>query len=237
MVLVTLSEMADREGAMAAKPRDLERWTIRWHAALAASRKKGQRDDTRWGPGRVVIGPPAKPDEVAAVERSSGMPMPITVRRLFLTARSVEAVWLFADSDDGPPPFRGIFAGECVWSLDRMPDEIDDYRRWVSEVFPDRDNPYDAVWHGKYPLLRAANDDRIAIDGEGRVRYLSHDDGWGHGRVLGRDVFDFLEAWTRLGCPGPEDWQWLPFVAPDGEGLDPDGDNGRTWREWFGLPF
>jgi hypothetical protein len=100
---------------------------------------------------------------------------------------------------------------------------------------PDPDDPYDRVWHGKYPLLRVPNGDLVAVDADGQVVYLSHDDGEGHGYVLGQDVFDFLERWTALGCPGPEDWQWLPFTSGSDQGLDPEGENGRSWRAWFGI--
>lgn len=214
----------------------LVRWADRWRAALAASRAHGQRDDTAWGAGRVVVGPPASIEEIVAIEEASGTPMPHGVRRLFLAARSVEAVWHFADAIEPPHEFREIFAGECMWSLDRVVDEVEDYQQWVAEAFPDSDDPYCAVWHGKYPLLHVANDDRIALDPDGRIVYLSHDDGEGHGYVLGQDPFDFLDAWTRLGCPGPEDWQWLPFVAAGGKGLDPDSEPGIAWRAWFGIP-
>lgn len=214
----------------------LERWADRWRAALAASQAHGQDDDTAWGAGRVVVGTPASAEEISAVEEMSGLAMPQGVRRLFLAARSVEAVWHFADDVEPPHEFREIFAGDCTWSLDRVVAEIEDYKEWVAVAFPVADDPYSAVWHGKYPLLHVANDDRIALDDEGRIVYLSHDDGEGHGYVLGRDVFDFLDAWTQLGSPGPEDWQWLPFVAAGGEGLDSDAEPGVAWRAWLGIP-
>jgi hypothetical protein len=162
--------------------------------------------------------------------------MPTQLGRLFLFARSVDAAWHFADDVEPPDPFGEIFAGERSWSLDRVVTNIVDYRSWVDAVFPDRDDPYDAVWHGKYPWLGVPNGDFVAIDREDRVVHLSHDDGEGHGYVLGRDVFDFLDTWTRLGCPGPEDWQWLPFVGDSGEGLDPDAQSGLAWRAWLGIP-
>lgn len=214
----------------------LQEWADRWRAALAASQAHGQHDDSAWGAGRVLIGPPASPDEIAAVERSCHLPLPEDLRRLFVAARSVEAVWHFADDVEPPHQFRQIFAGDCTWSLDRVAAEVEDYLEWVSVAFPDGDDPYSAVWHGKFPLLHVGNDDRIALDDAGRVVYLSHDDGEGHGYVLGQNVFDFLDAWTRVGCPGPEDWQWLPFVASSGEGLDPDAEPGVAWRAWFGIP-
>jgi hypothetical protein len=214
----------------------VNRWVDRWRAALAASQRHGQRDDTAWGAGRVDVGPPGTTDDVAAIEATSGVTMPSGLRRLYLATRSVEAVWHLADDVQPPEPFGDIFAGECLWSIDRVVESIVDYRGWVDEVFPNPADPYDVVWHAKYPWLHVPNGDIIAIDVDGRVIYLSHDDGEGHGYVLGRDVFAFLDAWTRLGCPGPEDWQWLPFVSDSGDGLDPDAQPGVAWRAWFGIP-
>jgi len=53
--------------------------------------------------------------------------------------------------------------------------------------------------------------------------------------VLGADLIDFLRRWTPLGCPGPEDWQWLPFTSKGTTMLDPDGEAARAWRETLGL--
>ena len=175
-------------------------------------------------------------DELAAAESASGLAMPDTLRRLFLLAGSVDVSWHLADDIDPPKPFHQIFSGGSSWSVDRVVTVIEDYRGWVTSVFPDPNDPYDAIWHDKYPWLEVPNGDVVAIGADGRVVYLSHDDGEGHGFVLGQDVFDFLEHWTRLGCPGPEDWQWLPFAVAGGDGLDPDGGAGRSWRAWFGIP-
>jgi len=41
-------------------------------------------------------------------------------------------------------------------------------------------------------------------------------------------LIDFLRRWTPLGCPGPEDWQWLPFTSKGTTMLDPDGEAARA---------
>ena len=220
----------------AASPADLKRWTRGWQAAVDAARTRGPRDDTASGVARVVVGAGASSDELAAIEAATAMAIPPSLQQLFGLARSVESWWHLADAVEPPTPFEEIFSGGFEWSVDHAVAEIEDYRSWVTHVFPDLDDPYDAVWHAKYPWLSVPNGDRIALDVDERVVYLSHDDGVGHGYLLGRDVVDFLDRWTVLGCPGPEDWQWLPFVATDGDGLDPDGAHGRAWRAWFGIP-
>jgi hypothetical protein len=100
-------------------------------------------------------------------------------------------------------------------------------RDWVEQCFPDPGAAYDAVWHDKLAVIAVGNGDYIGIDladaRHGEVVYLSHDYGEGHGYVLGADFTDFLRRWTPLGCPGPEDWQWLPFTSGKTSMLKSDG--------------
>jgi hypothetical protein len=185
-----------------ADPSPLVRWVGRWQATLDATTTMGRIDTTCWGSGRVVLGPPTNAEEIAAVEATIGLPIPSGLRQLFSMARSVEAVWHFNDDVNPPEPFDQIFAGDCSWDLDSVVEVHEGYRGWVKDVFPDPKSPYDSVWHDKFPFLEAPNGDIVAIDGHGRVVYLSHDDGQGHGYLLGRDVVDFLDRWTAIGYPG-----------------------------------
>jgi hypothetical protein len=217
-----------------AGPSPLERWAARMDAAIGAVVALGRLDSTAGLRDRVVVGPPATDDELLAVEVAIGLTIPPGLRRLFAMARSFEAGW-HLDADP-PEPFDQIFAGDASWDLDGVAGLIEAYRGWVAKVFPDPLDPYDLVWHDKFPFLHVMNGDIVAIDAQGRVVYLSHDDGEGHGALLGRDVEDFLDRWTLLGCPGPEDWQWLPFTHGAESVLEPDGEAGRAWRRWFGIP-
>jgi len=165
-----------------------------------------------------------------------GVPMPASLRGLFLVAGMVDVAWGLDDEAAMSGPFKDLRMGGCAWNAAELPRLWNDYSSWLKEVFPDAADPYDAVWHDKYPLLHAVNGDMVAIGQDEKVMYLSHDGGEGHGYALGKDVFDFLDRWTTLGCPGPEDWQWLPFTSGPDSGLEPDGTNGRAWRDWFGLP-
>lgn len=106
-------------------------------------------------------------------------------------------------------------------------------------MFPDPDDPYDRVWHHKLPFMEVGNGDYLALDldrdARGRVIYLSHDDGEGHGRAMAASFEDLLVRWIPLACPGAEDWQWLPFCSrPDG-GIDPWSEAAREWTALVGL--
>jgi len=165
-----------------------------------------------------------------------GVPMPASLRRMYSVAGMVDIVWYLDDEVAESGPFKNIIGGGCAWQAADLPSLCNDYSGWLKAVFPDASNSYDAVWHDKYPFLDVVNGDMVAIGRDERVTYLSHDGGVGHGYILGNDVFDFFDRWTTLGCPGPQDWQWLPFTSGPDSGLEPDGANGRAWRNWFGLP-
>ena len=87
--------------------------------------------------------------------------------------------------------------------------------------------------------MEVGNGDCIAFDlslGEDPpVVYLSHDDGQGHGYVMGRNFMELIDHWSRIGFVGSEDWVWLPFVAGKLSGLDPECGAAQQWREILNL--
>ncbi len=110
---------------------------------------------------------------------------------------------------------------------------------WIEVCFPNPDDPDDAVWHDKLSFLEVGNGDQLAInmkkDESPFVTYLSHELDEMHGWRLGPDFIDFVNKWSLLGCSGPEDWQFAPFVTDRISGIDPESENARLWRSWFGL--
>ena len=68
----------------------------------------------------------------------------------------------------------------------------------------------------KLGFMNVPNGDAIAFDMKESeinpsVVYLSHDDGEGHGYILGKDFNTYLEQLLLVGACGNEDWQMLPF--------------------------
>ena len=210
------------------------RWRSRWREALEACSRSG-------GEARpLVIGPPADSAAVDRVEKQIGMALPAAFRRVVLEfSAEMEFSWFLSDGYEPPDPFNGIFSGGCSWTLHRLADIQDSLNGWVSSAFPNPDNPYDRVWHNKLGFLEVGNGDMLALDlapaSAGQVVYLSHDAGDGHGYSLGHDFADFVGRWSELGCPGAEDWQWLPFTRDQGSLLDAQGHRAREWRKIFGM--
>ena len=62
---------------------------------------------------------------------------------------------------------------------------------WVENCFTNEEDEYDAVWYNKLGFMNVPNGDVIAFDiKESEINpsvvYLSHDDGEGHGYILGK---------------------------------------------------
>ena len=210
-----------------------ECWRQRLEAIAVAIRRVG---------GEVTsfhVDVPAIPREVELVEARLGRPLPIEFRKVVLGfARRVEFRWRLPDDATLPEEFQEIFAGECGWDLDDLVHQEASRQSWVDECFPNPDDPYDRVWHRKLGWYTVTNGDSISFDTEHRrdpVVYLSHEEGDGHGYVLGDSFTDYMDRLTRLACVGAEDWQWTIFCPSASSGLDPDGPAAQRWRTWLDL--
>jgi hypothetical protein len=211
-----------------------------------------------------VISPPASEREVELVEAKLGRPIPVSFRNVLTRYSShFELRWFLKRNPkprkfggffltfhqhkdmlqewiDPPEQFKGIFSGNCYWNLNTLINLEKERQNWVDICFPNIENPYDCVWHNKLAFLPVGNGDMLAIDllvQEGPVIYLSHEDGNLHGTVLGKDFSDFIDRWSLIGFVGAEDWQLENFIHSGMIGLDPNGENAKAWRNWFGLHF
>ncbi|HUQ07098.1 MAG TPA: SMI1/KNR4 family protein [Kofleriaceae bacterium] len=208
-------------------------WQRRWNAAVRGSERRG-------GAGDVTMGRTLRADELATIERELGFVIPKSLAELFTgIAANAEMSWRLPEECIPPSPFKELQWGACAWDARRIP-ELERCRRgWVEQVFSDPDDDYALVWRNKLAICDVPNGDLIAVDlartDVAPVVYLSHDDGEGHGRVLGHSVLDFIDRWTLLGCVGPEEWLMMPFLRPDKPYLDPVGERAQQWRAWLDL--
>lgn len=183
----------------------------------------------------LVFAPPAKPDEVRALEHDLGFPLPSSFRDALLAVSGhVEFTWFTRDLEF-PQPFQSNFSGDLHWSVEFTKSFNEAKNGWVTEVFPNPSDPYDSVWHNKLAFYEVGNGDYLAIDLNPstyeHIVYLSHDDGEGHGHVLAEDFLELLRRWVPLACPGGEDWQWLPFTNDLTTTIDPNCHNAKAWCE------
>jgi hypothetical protein len=178
---------------------------------------------------------PATEDELAILEDKLGLELPFTFREVLLRfSKKVEFRWFMPNDLEFQGELSQIFSGDRHWSLDWIAQFDEDKRGWRDEVFPNKDDPYDKVWHNKLAFHEVGNGDYLAIDlaqpAHEPVVYLSHDDGEGHGVELAKNFKEFVFLTSRLGCVGGEDWQWLPFIDKDSGFINPDCKNANKFR-------
>ncbi|MEX6690165.1 SMI1/KNR4 family protein [Danxiaibacter flavus] len=189
---------------------------------------------------QLIFEKPATELDISDIENKLTYKIPIDFRNVLLTVSShCEFIWFLPNDFALPDPLREIFRGELHWGLEFIQQFNESKDEWITEVFPNADDKYDKVWHNKFVFQEVGNGDYISIDlapgNYGKIVYLSHDDGEGHGFIMANSFYDLLRNWTKLGCVGGEDWQWLPFCKNNTSGIDPDCDNAQLWCKTIGL--
>jgi len=188
----------------------------------------------------LVFAPPAIESEIAAVEAALNLSLPASLRDVLASVSAhVEFRWFAPTGTHFPPPFRSIFSGDLHWSCELLRRFNADKDEWIKEAFGNPADPYDRVWHDTLAFQEVGNGDYLALDlrpdTHGRVVYLSHDDGKGHGQVLADSFGDLIGRWVPLACPGAEDWQWLPFTSSADPRIDPLSQDAGAWRRLLAI--
>ncbi|KQL43947.1 1,3-beta-glucan synthase regulator [Brevibacillus choshinensis] len=183
---------------------------------------------------------PASEEQVAEIERTLGFPLPTSFKKTLVEfSSSFSFRWFVPDDFELPGKFRGIFGGTPHWGLNLIQEFDGERKGWAENVFTNREDEYDAVWHNKLAFLAVGNGDYIAFDLNGNddppVVYLSHDDGEGHGYIIGENFRDFMDKWSRIAFVGAEDWQWIPFTMNINSGIVPDGEAANEFRSIMKL--
>ena len=188
----------------------------------------------------LVFKNPASESELILIEKDLGFKIPNDFRNILLNESShLEFKWFLADDFELPKEFREIFCGEIHWGTNFIIDFNKSKDDWIKECFPDPNNEYDKVWHNKFVFQEVGNGDYLSIDisdeNYGKIVYLSHDDGEGHGLIMANSFSELLDDWLDLGCPGGEDWQWLPFTKDKISGIDSNCKNAENWKKLIGI--
>ena len=185
----------------------------------------------------------AKEDEVCELEKTLDLKLPQPLRQFLLNYSSHLNLSVFLSDDfceELPEELDEIFSACFELSLEEIERAETSRRDWVENCFSDEEEEYDRIWHNKLGIMTVANGDVIALDikqdkENPPVVYVSHDDGEGHGAVLGKDFDTFLMNLVKIGGCGNEDWQMLPFITDPVSGIDPDCENAGKYRELIGF--
>ena len=189
----------------------------------------------------LVVEEPASIAEVEAVENSLQRKLPLQIREFFLHySKRCEFSAYLPDDFELPSELDEIFSAGFLISLEEILTAVDSRKEWVESCFTNEDDEYDAVWHHKLGFMCVPNGDVIAFDVNENetnppVVYLSHDDGEGHGYILGSDFNTYCEQLLLVGACGNEDWQMLPFCPDAQSGIVSDCDNAKNYRRIIGL--
>jgi len=178
----------------------------------------------------------ASQEEIQSIEEKLGFSLPPSLKEVLLNfSRKVEFRWFFPDKLELEGELSEIFSGDRHWSLEWLYDFNGSKNGWVEECFPNKEDPYDVVWHNKLAFHEVGNGDYLAIDLSSPesepVVYLSHDDGDGHGIELAKNFKEFVLESSLIGCVGGEDWQQLPFTEKGKKYINGKCDNAVKLRE------
>jgi hypothetical protein len=171
-------------------------------------------------------------------EREIGRSVPRSLKAVLLGfSGEVEFFWFLPERTRPPSLLSGVFCGECLWSVADLP-RINQEATWLAENCFTEADPDHRLWANKFPFQSIGYGDFLAIDTTEAdpqpIVYLSHELGWGHGYRLGPSFVEFIERWTRLGCPSDD---IFPLFVPDRAGdLDVSSEWAIQWCKWFGLP-
>ena len=203
-----------------ALPSPYVEWVARWTEALAACHRDGGQVEP------LRMGPRAKEKRIARREKKAKMKIPAPLRAFFLNmAEYVSFSWenpgwtldvngyqikgpaghLHIRLKDVIPVTRLDGWNPAMWSravVDALGEDAEEVRAFLENAIA---------------FMAVGNGDQLVIDArDGKVKYLSHDDPEIMGVVLGQDFDSFMDAWSSLGCIGPEIWHLQPFLGANG---------------------
>lgn len=184
---------------------------------------------------------PATKEEVEELEKNLSQNIPTSLKYFLLNFSKELSFRAFLPDDcELPEELEEIFSACFTISLDEILDGEESRKNWVNSCFEDPDNEYDKVWHNKLGFMTVENGDVIAFDllddkEDKKVVYLSHDDGEGHGWVLGDNFASYLEKLILIGGCGSEECQMTPFCQDSTSGIDPYCENAKNYRKIIGF--
>ncbi len=188
----------------------------------------------------LVFESPSTENELIAIENELGQQIPNEFRKILLTLSGhCEFSWFLPDEFELPEGLDEIFSGALHWGTKFLTYFNQNKDAWIKEVFPNSEDEYDKVWHNKFVFQEVGNGDYLGIDLDdknyGKIVYLSHDDGEGHGYIMANSFEELLSNWSKIGFVGAEDSQWLPFVKNESSGILPDSENAIIWKKLINL--
>jgi len=177
-----------------------------------------------WSITKPFVDQPATIEEINAVEKQIGKTIPPDFKKLFLLSRHVEFGYQF----DKPlsEEFRENFSGEIYWNLNTLVEQYAHFQNWVEASLDPEYNDPEAIalaektWFDKLPIMDVPNGDTIVVgNSPSEVIYFSHEGDEMHCKILGENLWTFLDFYSRIGFAGSEGWQLEPFFDYDKDAM------------------
>lgn len=163
---------------------------------------------------------PATVAEIDSVEKQIGKTIPDDLKKLFLFSRHLEFSYQFDETLS--EEFRQNFSGDIYWNLNSLAEQYTNFQEWIKASIDPEYNDSEAIeiteklWQDKLPLMNVPNGDIIAMgNNPSEIIYFSHEGDTMHGKILGDNLWNFLDFYSRIGFAGSEDWQLEPFFDFD----------------------
>jgi len=159
---------------------------------------------------------PATSTEIDFVEKQIGKHIPYDLKKLFLFSKHLEFSYQFNETLS--EEFRQNFSGNIYWNLNTLVEQHINFQEWIKASTDTKYNDSQAIaiteklCPDKLPIIDVPNGDVIAIGSNpSEVIYFSHEGDTMHGKILGSNLWSFLDFYSRIGFAGNEDWQLEPF--------------------------
>lgn len=185
---------------------------------------------------KPFIDRPATVAEIDSVEKQIGKTIPDALRKLFLFSRHLEFRYQFNETLS--EEFRQNFSGDIYWNLNSLAEQYNNFKEWIKASIDSEYNDSEAIeitekiWQDKLPLMDVPNGDIIAIgNNPSEIIYFSHEGDTMHGKILGDNLWNFLDFYSRIGFAGSEHWQLEPFYDFDKNSMITQGDKIDRYRQ------
>ncbi len=185
---------------------------------------------------KPFIDKPATVAEIDSVEKQIGKTIPEDLRKLFLFSRHLEFSYQFDETLS--EEFSQNFSGDIYWNLNSLAEQCINFQEWIKASIDPEYNDREAIeiakklWQDKLPLMDVPNGDIIAIgNNPSEILYFSHEGDTMHGKILGDNLWNFLDFYSRIGFAGSEDWQLEPFFDFDKNIMVTQGDKVERFRQ------
>jgi hypothetical protein len=184
----------------------------------------------------LEIEPPATMDEMRSAEARVGRPLPRSLRRvLFSFGRRVRFKWFLEEGPSEPRELKDLSRfGELHWDVVSLKRYRSDGEDWRDDLLTYGESGAQLM-RESIVFQEVGNGDALAVDcRSGEVVYLDHEGGPAHGIVLASSFAKFVDAYTAIGCAGPDSDQLLAVL--DEWSINPRSEGAQRWRAWVGMP-